>query len=66
MNTGTSAVRLVLDLEPALAEALAQFLKRAGYLDFREKAASEGEAYQMQLGCDRLRGALASAGIEPR
>ena len=38
-------LNITLDITPSQAEALAQFLKRAGYSDYREKAVSDDEAY---------------------
>lgn len=48
------------------AEALAQFLKQAGFSDFRALAANDHEAYAMQAGAERVRKALADAGVKPR
>ncbi|APW47583.1 DUF7706 family protein [Rhodoferax antarcticus] len=62
----SDAVRMQLSLPQALACALAQFLKRAGYSDYRALAASEQEAYAMLHAGECLRAALAEQGIAPR
>jgi hypothetical protein len=48
------------------AWALAQFLKRAGYSDYRTLAASEQEAYQMLYAALSVSAALAEEGCAPR
>lgn len=48
------------------AEALAEFLKRVGYSDFRSLAKSDEEAYLMQAGAAKVAKALAEAGYDPR
>lgn len=57
-------IRLELNEEQACA--LAQFLKRVGYSDYRTLAASEQEAYAMQEAGEQLRTALAEQDIAPR
>ncbi len=46
--------------------ALAQFLKRASFSDYRQLAQNEEEAYEMQFAAEKLREALAEKGISPR
>jgi hypothetical protein len=60
------AVSIALDLSFEEAWALAQFLKRVGYSDYRRLATSNDEAYLMQYGGEKLREALAQAGAAPR
>ncbi len=48
------------------AEALAQFLKRTVFADYRDHAVHEREAYEMLHAGERLRRALAAAGFAPR
>ena len=48
------------------AWALAEFLKRAGYSDYRVLAASEQEAYDMRDAGEKVRTALAEQGYAPR
>lgn len=57
---------ITLDLPSDEAQALAQYLKRAGFSDFRELAVNDSEAYAMQAAAERLRSALAEAGYAPR
>lgn len=59
-------VNLILVLPDNEAMALAQFLKRAGYSDYRALSASEDEAYETQAACETIRRALADAGYNPR
>lgn len=55
-----------VELPDDVALALSEFLKRAGYSDYRGLAASEQEAYEMQDAGEKLRMALAEKGIAPR
>jgi hypothetical protein len=48
------------------ALALAQFMKRAGWREFRGCAVDEDEAYDIRHACDQVRDALALAGFAPR
>jgi hypothetical protein len=48
------------------AWALAQFLKRAGYSNYRTLAASEQEAYEMLYAAQSVSAALAEEGCAPR
>lgn len=59
-------VNLNTVLPDSEAEALAEFLKRVGYSDFRSLAKSDEEAYLMQAGAAKLAQALAEAGYAPR
>ena len=60
------AIRIELELSEEQAEALAQFLKRVGFSDYRSLAQDEGEAYAMLYAGERVRAALAEAGYAPR
>jgi len=48
------------------AWALAEFLKRVGYRDYRELAVDDQEAWDMLEAGERLRAALADKGMAPR
>ena len=48
------------------ALALAQFLKRVSFTDFKQLAASIDEAYLMQEGALQVADALANNGFAPR
>ena len=63
MNGG---VEIHLELPAEQAWALAEFLKRAGYSDYRTLAASEQEAYAMRDAGDKIRAALTAQGCAPR
>jgi hypothetical protein len=47
------------------AYALAQFIKRSTFEDFRRRASSDDDAYVILEAISQLRKALASAGCEP-
>jgi hypothetical protein len=57
---------LLLELSPAHAEALAVFLKRVGWSEWRSLAVDETEAYSIRAACESLRGELARFGFDPR
>lgn len=63
MNT---EFQLEATLTDADCEALAQFLKRAGFSDFRSCAVDDAEAYAMRDAAEKIRRALADAGFAPR
>lgn len=65
-STPTKPLRLTVELTDAEAWHLAQFLKRAGFSDFRTNAQDDDEAYAMRDAADRVRVALAEAGYAPR
>ena len=62
----TIDLKLNLEVTPAQAMALAQFVKRVGFNEIRVNAASEEEAYQMRDSISKLQDALADAGYAPR
>ena len=55
-----------LELPDHQAWALAEFLKRVGYRDYRPLAVDDQEAYAMQEAGEKLRTALAEKGVAPR
>ena len=55
-----------VELSDELAWAFAEFLKRAGYSDYRQLAVDEQEAYAMRDAGEKVRAALAEKGIAPR
>lgn len=57
---------LITELPNNAAWALAEFLKRASYSDYRQLAANAQEAQDMQEAAEQLRKALAEQGIAPR
>ena len=57
---------LTMQLPDESVWALAQFLKRASFSDYRQLAQNEEEAYEMQFAAEKLREALAEKGISPR
>lgn len=59
-------ITLTAELTDAEALALAQFMKRVGFTEWRQNAASDDEAYLMRDGCDKLAKALAEQGYNPR
>jgi hypothetical protein len=59
-------VALTLELSPGEAWALAEFVKRAGYSDYRALAANDTEASAMLAATERLRQALAEKDFAPR
>lgn len=48
------------------AEALAQFLKRAGFSEYRALSVNDEEAYNMRAAADKVQKALAEVGFNPR
>jgi len=57
---------LNVELPSDEADALAEFLKRVGFSDFRSLAKSDEEAYLMQAGAVKVAKSLADAGFNPR
>jgi hypothetical protein len=53
-----------LSREEALA--LAQFMKRVGFSEWRQNAVDNDEAYVMRDACDQVARALAEKGYAPR
>jgi hypothetical protein len=46
--------------------ALAQFIKRAGWQEYRQNATDDSEAHRIRAGVDALQRALAEEGYDPR
>ena len=63
---GEQTLHLDLALGEQNAWDLAQFLKRAGFSEFRACAVDQDEAYRMIAAADKVRRALADAGVDPR
>ena len=61
-NTHTIELHLV----EAHALALALFVKRVGWSEFRVNAVDDAEAYEIRTAVDALQRALAEAGFAPR
>lgn len=59
-------MQFTIELTEDQAWALAQYLKRIGYTNYRAHAASDTEAWRMHDAGDALRIALAAAGVNPR
>jgi hypothetical protein len=59
-------ITVTIEVPADAARAFAEFLKRAGFSDFRQLAADDAEAYDMQAAGEAFRGELARAGIAPR
>ena len=68
LNTDTtmSDTSITLNLTESEAIALAQFLKRSGFSDYRARATSDDEAYTMQMAAAKVREALVVKGVSPR
>lgn len=59
-------ITITAEMTDDQAFALAQFLKRAGFSDYRANAVNDSEAYEMQDAAERVRDALAEQGFAPR
>lgn len=59
-------VQLALELPEHQALALAQFMKRVGWSEWRANAVDDDEARVMRAACEALREVLAAAGFAPR
>ena len=59
-------MNIQVELNTDQAWALAQFLKRVGYGDYRSLAVDADEAYEMVDAGERVRKALAESGVAPR
>jgi dissimilatory sulfite reductase (desulfoviridin) alpha/beta subunit len=65
-SDSATASKGLADLSEREAWALAQFVKRVGWSEFRELAVDEAEAYEIRSAIDKLQSALAGAGLAPR
>jgi len=61
-----NAVNVNIELPDNEALALAQFVKRVGWSEMRDNAASEDEAYEIKAAIGKLQDALGLAGYAPR
>jgi hypothetical protein len=59
-------VKFTVLMTEAEAWELAQFLKRAGFSDFRSKTRTDDEAYTMQSAAEKVADALRDVGYAPR
>jgi hypothetical protein len=59
-------VTITVELNLEEASAFAEFLKRAGFSDFRALAINDEEAYLMRYASTKIQKALAENGIAPR
>ena len=59
-------VTFTVQINDELAEALAQFVKRVGFSEFRQNAVDDVEAYTMRDAVDQVRKALEEVGYAPR
>lgn len=66
MPEATNTVRVTIDLTPAEALALAQFVKRSLFDTYREFAVDDDEARLMIDAAEKLRHGLAAEGFSPR
>jgi dissimilatory sulfite reductase (desulfoviridin) alpha/beta subunit len=60
------SVSLQVDLTDEQALALAQFIKRVGWREFRGNAVDDAEAYTIRTALDLVREELADHGYAPR
>lgn len=61
-----NSVTVTLELTPQEALALAQFVKRVGWSEFRQNAVDDDEAYVIRHAVDRVAAGLAQVGYSPR
>ena len=66
MSATGPTVRVELELGQAEAWALAEFIKRALWDDYRRRAINELEAQQMRAAAEAIGRALAEVGVAPR
>jgi hypothetical protein len=66
MTTHDKAVHIDVDLPPAEALALAQFVKRVTWSAMRECAVDEAECFEIRAAIDKVQRALADADYAPR
>lgn len=59
-------ITVLVELEPAQALALAQFVKRVGWAEIRQNAVDDDEAYVMRDALGFLAHALREVGYAPR
>jgi len=59
-------VTITMQLDEAKASALAEFVKRCGWSEWRQNAVDDDEAYRMKAAFAVLQKALSEAGFSPR
>lgn len=59
-------VVITTTMSPEQTEALAQFVKRVGWSEWRQNAVNDEEAYLIKSAFDVLQKALSKAGFSPR
>ena len=59
-------MNIELNIDDSQAMALAQFVKRAGWTEFRQCAVNDDEAYLISDAIAKLQTALAEQGFAPR
>ena len=59
-------VQLKVELTEGQAMALAQFVKRVGWSEFRQNAVDDDEAYAIRDAVDQVMKALRDEGFAPR
>jgi hypothetical protein len=59
-------MNLNLELTDDQAYALSQFVKRVGWIEWRQNAVDDAEAYLMRDAFDQLAKALSDGGYSPR
>jgi hypothetical protein len=59
-------INVTVELTDSQAMALAQFVKRVGWQEFRSCAVDDDEAYSIRSAVDQLQKALAEVGYAPR
>jgi hypothetical protein len=66
MSNENSNISVNIQFTDQEAWDLAQFLKRAGFTDYRSNAVDDAEAYRMLAAGEKVRSALAECGYRPR
>ena len=66
MSVNPGEICLSVSLSKQEAWDLAQFLKRAGFADFRSQAVDDEEAYRMMVVGEKLKSNLTAIGYSPR
>jgi hypothetical protein len=66
MSTPYTLTLTLTDMDDETTLALAQFVKRVGWQEFRGNAVDDAEAHQIRYAVDRLMIAPADAGWAPR
>lgn len=59
-------VPITMQLDEAQADALAEFVKRVGWSEWRQNAVDDDEAHRIKSAFGVLQKALAEAGFAPR